>query len=261
MPRATMRPSKGRGLITSFKEWKKLFEKNDGWNKVLDDLATAPSGTRAWPNRTKDHNVSFRIVYGLSFTGSDGRPYRNLELQVNGKSKDPRVAAVANADSNQILAIITIPADSPPGAGEFMEKLGELSSFTGSDGHPYQNLELQADKKGKDTRVAAVADADSHRVLATTTVPAEDSCTIATMERGKVQGLKTSFKKWKKLFGKNDGWDKVLDNLATAPPGTRAWPNRTKDHNVSFRIDYGPSFTGPDGRPYRNLDLQANKKT
>ncbi|KAI9567965.1 kinase-like domain-containing protein [Boletus coccyginus] len=81
------------------------------------------------------------------------------------------------------------------------------------------------------------------------------------MERGKVQGLKTSFKKWAKLFGKNDGWDKVLDNLATAPPGTRAWPNRTKDHNVSFRIDYGPSFTGPDGRPYRNLDLQANKKT
>jgi len=99
---------------------------NDGWDKVLGNLDTAPPGTRAWPNRTKDHNVSFRIDYGPSFIGSDGRPYRNLELQANKNTKDPRVAAVANTNSHKSLATITVPADSPPDAGEFVEKLGEL---------------------------------------------------------------------------------------------------------------------------------------
>ncbi|KAH0834678.1 hypothetical protein J3R83DRAFT_10202 [Lanmaoa asiatica] len=74
-----------------------------------------------------------------------------------------------------------------------------------------------------------------------------------------VKGLKTSYKKWKKLFKENEGWEKILSSLATASPGTRAWPNQTKDRIVSFRVDYGPFYTGPDGNPQRDLVLQANK--
>ena len=103
-----------------------MFLQNKGWSKVLNNLTTATPGTRAWPNRTKDHNVSFRVDYGPCYTGSDGHRYRNLELQPNKGTKDPRVAALANADSHQVLAMIAVPVDYPPTASEFANKLGEL---------------------------------------------------------------------------------------------------------------------------------------
>jgi len=94
-----------------------------GWNKVLENLATASPGTRAWPNRTKDRDISFRIDYGPHYTGQDGRLYRNLVLQPNKNTKDPRVAAAASADSHQKLATVPIPIDNPPSANEFAAAL------------------------------------------------------------------------------------------------------------------------------------------
>ena len=55
------------------------------------------------------------------------------------------------------------------------------------------------------------------------------------------------------------GWDKILGNLATARPGTRAWPNQSKDHSIAARLDYGGIFVHTDGERYRNFVLQPNK--
>ena len=55
------------------------------------------------------------------------------------------------------------------------------------------------------------------------------------------------------------GWDKVQGNLATAKPGTRAWPNKSKDQSIGARLDFGELFLGKDGRRYRNIVLQPNK--
>ena len=103
-----------------------MFLQNKGWNKILSNLSTAAPGTRAWPNRTKDREVSFRVDYGPLYTGSDGLRYRNLELQPNRGTRDRNVAALASADSHQVLATVPVSVDHPPSASEFANQLGQL---------------------------------------------------------------------------------------------------------------------------------------
>ncbi|KAF8548007.1 hypothetical protein OG21DRAFT_815992 [Imleria badia] len=97
--------------------------------KILGDLATAPDGTRAWPNQTKDSIVSFRVDYGKYYLGEDGRPFRDLVLQANKDTKNPRVAAVADKNSHQVLARVTVHVDDPLTDDEFVGKLVELLRY------------------------------------------------------------------------------------------------------------------------------------
>lgn len=98
----------------------------DGMDKILGDLATAPDGSRAWPNQSKDHIISFRVDYGKSYLGEDGRPFRDLVLQANKDTKNPRVAAIADKNPHQVLARVAVPVDNPLTDDEFVGKLTEL---------------------------------------------------------------------------------------------------------------------------------------
>jgi hypothetical protein len=108
-----------------------MFLQKKGWDKILEKLTTAAAGTRAWPNRTKDHNVSFRVDYGPLYKGHDGHVYRNLDVQPNKGTKNTTAAAVANADSHQVLGRVAVRIDEPPSTAAAF--LSELSKQLGYD--------------------------------------------------------------------------------------------------------------------------------
>jgi len=54
------------------------------------------------------------------------------------------------------------------------------------------------------------------------------------------------------------GFKKIMENAASAKPGSRAYPNPTKDAAVGFRLDWGEEIQDDSGH-YRNVKLQVNK--
>ncbi|KAH7889319.1 hypothetical protein F5I97DRAFT_1843302 [Phlebopus sp. FC_14] len=113
------------GLRTFFKKWAKEF-KQGGWNKLVEGLATAQSGSRAWPNRTKDRAIGARLDYGEIFVGEDGQRYRNIVFQPNKDAEDRTVAAKAAQNSHQALAKIRVSVDNPPSADVMVDELDKL---------------------------------------------------------------------------------------------------------------------------------------
>ena len=69
------------------------------------------------------------MEYGPYYTAEDGRTYRNIDVQPNKGTKNPKVASIAKADSHQVLCTIAVPTDNPPTKSEFAAMLADKLGY------------------------------------------------------------------------------------------------------------------------------------